>query len=57
MQDLSVSDCDWQHVPSELLRTPLTRLQLRFADFAEGEMEPFLLLVILSPLVLAFDTT
>ena len=36
-QDLSVSDCDWQCIPTDLLHLPLTRLHLRFADFADGE--------------------
>lgn len=34
LANLSVVDCDWAVVPAELLRLPLTRLHLRFADFA-----------------------
>ena len=29
-------DCDWPHIPDELLQLGLTRLHLRFADFADG---------------------
>lgn len=39
-QDLSVSDCDWPKVPGELLQLPLTRLHLRFADFASTDWWP-----------------
>ena len=39
LQDLSVIDGDWQRLPEELLRLPLTRLHLRYADFADGEGE------------------
>lgn len=36
LQDLSVADCDWQKLPAEVAQLPLTRLQLRFADFGNG---------------------
>ena len=39
LQDLSVIDGDWQRLPEELLRLPLTRLHLRYADFADAEGE------------------
>ncbi len=29
-------DCDWQRIPGEVLQLPLTRLHLRYADFADG---------------------
>ncbi len=29
-------DCDWPRIPDELLQLGLTRLHLRFADFADG---------------------
>lgn len=29
-------DCDWQSIPAEVLQLPLTRLHLRYADFADG---------------------
>ena len=41
LQDLSVIDGDWQRLPEELLRLPLTRLHLRYADFADAEGEPW----------------
>jgi hypothetical protein len=39
LQDLSLIDGDWQRLPEVLLRLPLTRLHLRYADFADGEGE------------------
>ncbi|KAL4428304.1 hypothetical protein ABPG75_002393 [Micractinium tetrahymenae] len=40
LQDLSVMDCDWQRIPAEVLQLPLTRLHLRYADFADGGWLP-----------------
>ncbi|PSC69888.1 helicase and polymerase-containing TEBICHI [Micractinium conductrix] len=40
LQDLSVADCDWQKLPAEVAQLPLTRLQLRFADFGNDAWLP-----------------